>query len=957
MEKYEEIIRLKELREEIRQEISCRIKLINYKENEKIKLEDERYSVYEIKGKSAVNKTYNFDITFVSEGRIEVEDIVDTDVEVLLQDEVNPLVKKRIYGKIYKASEDSIVGKKYLYKIKVVSPLKYLGLNKRYEIYQEKKVSDIIVEILNRYKQLLNINIEVKLDLIKAPIKEYTTQYNQSDLDFILMLCEEEGYSLIIDYSNNNPYSIILCELNEHATVHSYSSTCSFNHSKEFKATNIIEDYYDKDKPSLEYKTQTGSSISSSIKDNESTKQLRNDIKRNNFRNKLNLLDESYYKDIQRYTKIQSQREYVKSNIIKADSQELNIQDSLCIKLEDEKINKSLETIIIKVEYKGFFPNALDEYKQNINEKEKHKLQYEVNIEAIPKDINYKSPIKTKKPKINSTLTAKVSNGNPNTKDYENTIDVDEQGRIRVLFHFEENQTTSTYLRVSNIHSGNTYGTQFLPRVNQEVIVSFINGDPDQPIIIGSLHNAENKIAVNLPKDKTKSFIKTNSMPQYPDKIGYNELLFEDKRGEEELSLRAQRDLNIHALNNKNTHIENNSKTIIQNDKEETISNNLTQTIGKELIQNIKTNHIQTIQKEKISTVKEDYELHVLKDLNTIVKNDLKTIVEENSILRVKGTATQYMQEDVKKKYLQNLFSQIGKDFRLDVQNTYHLKAKDIKKQAQTIEIVANKGISLRCGTNVLSLDSLGIHLKSPIVDTISSNKGVEAKVVLKQEIKKPLYEKIKVIELIPTIINQDEITQILKYTAKVQKYQNDTWIQTTQLNPSQEAQLQWVFVKNNDENDKNIVLDNPTNDAITINGLEMSVSLEKQNIYKYAHVHCYVIDSKSEGYAKTSLKRYLEVEDIIPINISQEEAKCEAILNVDEPRAEELEQIRWTVETKEVPKYKGKEQITHNLKEEKVNEINFTSYIEGFKQKAANAMLTYDERVKQLTNLRFENE
>lgn len=205
--------------------------------------------------------------------------------------------------------------------------------------------------------------------------------------------------------------------------------------------------------------------------------------------------------------------------------------------------------------------------------------------------------------------------------------------------------------------------------------------------------------------------------------------------------------------------------------------------------------------------------------------------------------------------------------------------------------------------------------------------------------------EKIKVIKLIPTIIKQDEITQILKYTAKVQKYQNDTWIETRQLNPSQEAQLQWVFVKNNDENDKNIILDNATNDAITINGLEMSVKLEKQNIYKYAHVHCYVIDSKKEGYAKTSLKRYLEVLDIKKDYEDNKIGKCTAILNVDEPRADELEQIRWTVETKEVPKYKGKEQISHNLKEEKVNEINFTVYIEGFKQKEANARLTFSQR------------
>ncbi len=117
------------------------------------------------------------------------------------------------------------------------------------------------------------------------------------------MLCEEEGYSLIIDYSSNNPYTLTLCELNEHVTVHTYSSTCSFNHSKEFTASNHIEDFYDKDKPSLEYKTQKGSNITSSVLDNQSTSQLRTDIKRYKLRDKLNLLDESYYKDLNRYTK------------------------------------------------------------------------------------------------------------------------------------------------------------------------------------------------------------------------------------------------------------------------------------------------------------------------------------------------------------------------------------------------------------------------------------------------------------------------------------------------------------------------------------------------------------------------------------------------------------------------------------------------------------------------------
>ncbi|MBD3798088.1 MAG: type VI secretion system tip protein VgrG, partial [Campylobacterales bacterium] len=602
-----EEVRLKELRREVRQDINCRINLLNYKSNETIGVVDGNYSVYKLNGESSVNKPYIFNLVFVSDEFINVEDIVDTDVEIKLRDDVNPLVKKTIYGKIFKAKEDSIVARKYLYEVQIVSPLYYLSLNNRYEIFHEKKTSDIITEIINRYAQILNLKIDVKIDLLQAPIREYTTQYNQSDLKFIQMLCEEEGYSLIIDYSSNDPYTITLCELNEHVTVKTYSSTCNFNHSKKFTSTYYVEDYYDKNKPSLEYKISTGSSMSSSIEDNESTRQLRVDIKREKLRDKLNILDESLFKDLNRYNKIDSKREYVKSNEIEGNSQELNIQDCLCITLEDEKANKKIDSIILEVKYEGFFPNALDEYKQSINENKKHQLQYETTFVAVPKDITYKPPYTITKPRIPGILTAIVSNGESNTKDYENTIDVDEQGRIKVLFHFETNQTSSCYLRLSNFYSGTNFGSQFLPRVNSEVIVSFINGDPDLPVIIGTLHNGENKNPYNLPKEKTKSFIKTYSIPQYEDKEGYNEIAFEDKRGDENLSLRAQKDMNTLVLNDQYTHIENNSKTIIDNDKEETVEANSILTVNKDYTQNIKENQINTVEKEKITTVKEDY--------------------------------------------------------------------------------------------------------------------------------------------------------------------------------------------------------------------------------------------------------------------------------------------------------------------------------------------------------------
>ena len=133
--------------------------------------------------------------------------------------------------------------------------------------------------------------------------------------------------------------------------------------------------------------------------------------------------------------------------------------------------------------------------------------------------------------------------------------------------------------------------------------------------------------------------------------------------------------------------------------------------------------------------------------------------------------------------------------------------------------------------------------------------------------------------------------------------------------------------------------------DNITTNGLEMTVSLEEDNIFKYGHAFCYVVDPEDEGQTMSELKRYLEVENINARYSSNEESECTAKLNIDEPRPEELEQIRWTVEGREESKYNGKEIINHNLKDEKVYEINFTAYIDDKPENAANGMLAYDAR------------
>jgi len=146
-------------------------------------------------------------------------------------------------------------------------------------------------------------------------------------------------------------------------------------------------------------------------------------------------------------------------------------------------------------------------------------------------------------------------------------IFVDKYGRIKVQFHWDRygqnDPSSSAWIRVGQTWAGNGWGTMFIPRVGMEVIVHFLYGDPDQPIASGCVYNAANMPPYTLPDEKTKSTIKTNSSQGGG---GYNELRFEDKKGEEQIYIHGEKDLDIR--------IKNDAKQIVQNDQHLIVENN-----------------------------------------------------------------------------------------------------------------------------------------------------------------------------------------------------------------------------------------------------------------------------------------------------------------------------------------------------------------------------------------------
>jgi len=143
-------------------------------------------------------------------------------------------------------------------------------------------------------------------------------------------------------------------------------------------------------------------------------------------------------------------------------------------------------------------------------------------------------------------------------------IDVDDQGRILVQFYWDRKKKPSRRVRVAQIWAGKTRGALFLPRIGDEVLIDYEDGDPDRPIVIGSVYNGNNKVPTPLPDDKVHSGILTKSSKGGD---GYHMLLFDDTAGSEKIKLRSQKDLMFKALNDEQRDIGHNQTETVGGDE------------------------------------------------------------------------------------------------------------------------------------------------------------------------------------------------------------------------------------------------------------------------------------------------------------------------------------------------------------------------------------------------------
>jgi len=230
----------------------------------------------------------------------------------------------------------------------------------------------------------------------------------------------------------------------------------------------------------------------------------------------------------------------------------------------------SRDYLLLEVRHDGVQPRALGEEHVGVAEP-----QYTNEIVCIPSDLAYRPPRVTPKPFILGVQSAVVVG--PAGEE----IHCDEHGRVKVQFHWDRqggrNDESSCWIRVSQPWGGAGYGGMFIPRIGQEVLVQFLEGDPDRPVIVGRVYNGENQAPHPLPINKTQSVIMTQTVGHTP---GHNELRFEDRAGREEVYLRAERNFTTLVRADMHTDVHHNSTEKILLNKVSQIGANSEHLVG-----------------------------------------------------------------------------------------------------------------------------------------------------------------------------------------------------------------------------------------------------------------------------------------------------------------------------------------------------------------------------------------
>ncbi len=355
------------------------------------------------------------------------------------------------------------------------------------------------------------------------------------------------------------------------------------------------------------------------------------------------------------------------------------------------------EWVVIGVHHEGFTPEFGDASSDEV---------YKNDFRAAPVETPLRMPFDARHRAVESTQTAAVVGGS------EGEVFTDTAGRIKVQFHWDlegkNDERSSCWIRVSQPWAGAGYGLQFLPRVGTEVLVSFLDGDPDRPIVVGSVYNGTNPTPFGLPASRTRSGIRTMSTPGGN---GQNELSFEDRQGGEQVLIKAHRAFD----------------TEVGADHTVTVTGNSTTRVDGHLTENVAGTMTTTVVGGQTTLVTLHKTTQVLGDIIDAVRGNADKRVSGDDNVRIEGTARQDIaQQDTEIRgdsvlRVRGHFAAVVGQEALHKSATIHVQGEASAYSTGVTEVVSEREIIFRCGQSSIRLGPDSVEINSPNV-TVTGN-------------------------------------------------------------------------------------------------------------------------------------------------------------------------------------------------------------------------------------------
>ncbi len=576
----------------------------------------------------------------------------------------------------------------------------FLTLSSDNRVFQEKTTYEIIQEIL-RDRGISDLKSRLSGSYAK---REFCLQYRETDYAFLCRLMEEEGIYFYFDHSTGREALVLADSVSGHDPFASDAIDYFPAEEKFRRANDHIFEWTNATRSTTgkvtlwDYDFEAPARPVTSVKAMPGADQPAKSFEHFRFPGRYRdkspgddtPVNEAMAQQVEKSARVRMEAEAIRFRTFRGACNVRLLKTGQTFKMKGNPRAGSMEFLMtgatthVRVEHDdlpetvpGMLSSAL-EFEGNPDE------SFLAFIEAVPKSEQYRAPFLTPWPEMNGIQTAVVVG--PSGEE----IHTDKFGRVRIQFIWDRlgkaDQASSVWVRTIMPWTGSQWGMIAIPRVGQEVVVQFEEGNPDRPVIVGMLYNAATMPPYGLPANKTQSGIKTNSSKGGG---GFNELVFEDLKGKEFVRLQSEKDFT--------QIVKNNATVTIGTDKKD--PGDLTTTIHHNMTETVKTG---------------DHKFTVETGSQTIaIKTDKTETIEGKSDLTVTGNVTTtvttgHVSETVK-----------AGNVTLDV-------------KMGKVEITAMQSITLKVGGSSVVVDQMGVTIKGPMIK-IEAEGMIDAKAPMTQ--------------------------------------------------------------------------------------------------------------------------------------------------------------------------------------------------------------------------------